>query len=48
MSEELKNVPINADLHKQLKTRAAMEGKSIKDILEVLIKEYLKEKRGKK
>jgi plasmid stability protein len=41
IQKEHKNVPIPEDLHKKLKTKASKEGKSIKDVLVKIVKEYL-------
>lgn len=37
-----KRLVIDAELHRQLKTKAASEGKQIKEVIEALIKDYLK------
>jgi predicted HicB family RNase H-like nuclease len=47
IQEKHKNVPIPEDLHKKLKTKASKEGKSIKDVLIKLVKDYLAHKEKK-
>lgn len=38
-----KRIVIDAELHRQLKTKTASEGKNIKETIEELIKKYLEE-----
>lgn len=39
--EQILNVYIDAELHKQLKQKSIKEGKSMKEIVNELIKDYL-------